>query len=434
MNNTNNMIIYNLFPLLAGPFPKWGTHLERAARMGFNWIFVNPVQRPGKSGSLYSISDYYDYHPLLVDGRSKSSAEAELVSAIQKANELGMQVMIDLVVNHCSVDSELISQHPKWFAREADGRVANPFCIENNKKVVWRDLAKFDHRSTKYARELQQYFMDVVNHLISLGFKGFRCDAAYQVPGQFWKKLIRETKKEHPEVVFLAETLGCIPDETRKTAAAGFDYVFNSSKWWDFRGHWLMEQYDLIRETAPSVSFPESHDTLRLWDELKGSMAGVKQRYLFSAMFSAGVMMPMGYEFGFRKRLHVVDTRPEDWETTGVDLTEFIGKVNQIKARHQIFSEEAPAEVLHEGNSNVLVLWRGSVGSQEEALIILNKDIQHKQQFSMTSLQELVQAGRPLTDISPEYPMDYIPSPFSYDLNPGQGVVLVTSRDTVKNE
>ncbi len=44
------MIVYNLFPLLAGPFPGWVPHIERAAAMGFDWLFVNPVQRPGASG------------------------------------------------------------------------------------------------------------------------------------------------------------------------------------------------------------------------------------------------------------------------------------------------------------------------------------------------------------------------------------------------
>ena len=28
-------------------------------------------------------------------------------------------------------------------------------------------------------------------------------------------------------------------------------------------------------------------------------------------------MMPMGFEFGFRKPLHVVHTTPADWETDG---------------------------------------------------------------------------------------------------------------------
>ena len=46
------MTIYNLFPLLAGEVRHWKPHLQRAADMGFDWVFVNPIQFPGFSGSL----------------------------------------------------------------------------------------------------------------------------------------------------------------------------------------------------------------------------------------------------------------------------------------------------------------------------------------------------------------------------------------------
>ncbi len=233
---------------------------------------------------------------------------------------------------------------------------------------------------------------------------------------------------------FFAETLGNPPDLTRKTAIAGFDYIFNSSKWWDFGSHWLMKQYALTRDIAPSVSFPESHDTVRLCDELHGNIEGVKQRYLFSALFSGGVMMPMGFEFGFHKRLHVVKTKPEDWEDTGIDLTSFIARVNRIKTEHIIFQEDAPTEMLHHENPNVLLMWKASTHTREESLAIINKDISHSQHFSAENLQKYLQAGAALIDISPEDPMDYIPAPFSYDLAPGRGIVLITQRDVPEED
>ena len=103
----------------------------------------------------------------------------------------------------------------------------------------------------------------------------------------------------HPEVTFIAETLGCSPEQTRDTAAAGFDWIFNSAKWWDYTSPWLMEQHELTRNIAPSIGFPESHDTQRLFAETDGNLEAQKQRYLFTALFSAGVMIPVGYEFGF---------------------------------------------------------------------------------------------------------------------------------------
>lgn len=429
MKAPEKMIIYNLFPLLAGKFAQWEKHLLRASKMGFNWIFVNPIQRPGSSGSLYSIMDYYAFNPLLVDQEGKKEPREQVRDVIKSAENLGLRMMVDLVINHCSVDSDLIKSQPEWFVWRAKGRIAHPFCDEDGKKVVWKDLAKFDHKNTRDKEGLFRFLLDVVKFLVELGFKGFRCDAAYQVPKRLWKRLISETKKMYPDVIFFAETLGCQPDQTRETASAGFDYIFNSSKWWDFNSHWLMKQYALTREIAPSIGFAESHDTVRLCQELDGNIEGLKQRYLFSALFSAGVMMPMGFEFGFRKKLHVVKTRPQDWEKTDIDLTSFLKKVNKIKAEHAIFQEEAPTEILRQGNAEVLLMWKASISTQEESLVILNKDTHNKQHFYAENLQEFVQAGAPLVDLSPQYRMEYIPRPFSYDLRPGQGIVLMTSRD-----
>lgn len=429
MKKPEKMIIYNLFPLLAGKFSEWEPHMERAARMGFNWIFVNPINLPGESGSLYSIKDYFSLNPVLFDNNDSKAAKKQIKETIRAAKKLGLKMMIDLVINHCSIDSMLIKEHPDWFLRNEKGEVDHPYAKENGEKVVWRDLAKFDHKHTSDKEELYRFFFEIVKYLADLGFYGFRCDAAYQLPGSLWERLIKETKKMYPNTLFFAETLGCTPDQTRKTARAGFDYIFNSSKWWDFTSPWLLEQFNLTRDTAPSVSFPESHDTPRLFDELNGNIDGMKQRYLLSALFSAGTMMPVGFEFGFRKRLHVVETRPDDWEETDVDLIPFIENVNRIKERYTIFQEEAPTEVLHTDNPNILLMWKASTNTQEEALLILNKDIYQHQHFETQRLCDFMQSGAPCTDVSPEYPLEFLPEPFDYDLRPGQGIVLVTKRE-----
>ncbi|MDY6989926.1 MAG: alpha-amylase family glycosyl hydrolase [Thermodesulfobacteriota bacterium] len=431
MKRPEKMIIYNLFPLLAGTFAQWEKHLLRASEMGFNWVFVNPIQLPGRSGSLYAIRDYFAFNALLIDEKSRRTPEEQVKEMAAKAEELGIKLMVDLVINHSSIDSELITSHPEWYAWDEKGKVVHPFCKENGKKVVWRDLAKFDHRATQDKQGLAEFYLNVIRFLTGLGFKGFRCDAAYQVPKGLWERLIGETKETDPDILFFAETLGCQPDQTRQTAKAGFDYIFNSSKWWDFRSHWLMKQYALTRDIAPSIGFPESHDTARLCEEVNGNIEGLKQRYLFSALFSAGVMMPMGFEFGFRKKLDVVKTRPQDWEITDIDLTSFLKRVNQIKSEHPVFQEEAPTEIINHGNRDVLLMWKGSTTTQEESLIILNKDGHNRQHFWVEDLHELVQAGAPLVDLSLEDSMDYIPTPFSYELRPGQGVVLMTARDRV---
>jgi len=156
------MKIYNLFPLLAGPFDDWQPHLERAAAMGFDWVFVNPIQQPGHSGSLYSIADYFKINKALLKPGSRKSPETQVKEMVAQAERLGMRMMIDLVINHCAVDSKLVKEHPEWFVREGD-RIANPFCVEEDgTKTVWGDLAQLDHQGSPDAEALLNYCGDIV--------------------------------------------------------------------------------------------------------------------------------------------------------------------------------------------------------------------------------------------------------------------------------
>ena len=421
------MKIYNLFPLLAGPFSDWQPHLERAAAMGFDWVFVNPIQQPGGSGSLYSIADYFQINRALLKPGSRKRPETQVKEMVKQADRLGMRMMIDLVINHCAVDSPLIREHPEWFRREG-GRVCSPFCVEEDgSRTIWHDLAQLDHQRSSDAEGLMGYCSEVVEYMVELGFTGFRCDAAYQIPRDFWHRLIARIRRKHPQVVFTAETLGCSPRETRDTASAGFDYVFNSSKWWDFSSPWLLEQYELTRQVAPSIGFPESHDTDRLFSESGNNVDALKQRYLFAALFSAGVMMPIGYEYGFRNRLNVIATRPEHWEEPAVDLTDFIARVNRIKGDHPVFQEESPIQRLNHPDADLLFIGKTSTRGNGEALLVLNKDPWNRHHFHSEDLYRHVQAPPPLRDVSPEWPLDYLPSPFDYELTPGMGRVMVTA-------
>ena len=421
------MKMYNLFPPLAGPLGDWQPHLERAAGMGFDWIFVNPIQQPGHSGSLYSVADYFKINQALLNPGSSKNPETQVKEMVAQAERLGLRMMIDLVINHCAVDSKLVTEHANWFKHEGN-EVAHPFCIEDDgRKVVWGDLAQLDHQHSSDTEGLLRYCGEIVEYLVGLGFTGFRCDAAYQIPSDFWRRLIEEARRKHPDLVFVAETLGCSPRETRQTASAGFDLIFNSSKWWDFSSPWLLEQYELTRHIAASIGFPESHDTERVFNEYDSNVNALKQRYLFAALFSSGVMMPIGYEFGFRNRLHVVETRPEHWEETEVDLTDFITRVNRIKDEYQVFKEESPIQKLDHSNQAILLLWLASTNDSGEALLVLNKDPWNQQHFRCDDLYDLVQSPDPLIDVSPEWPLDFLPVPFEFDMAPGMARVMVSA-------
>ena len=219
-----------------------------------------------------------------------------------------------------------------------------------------------------------------MQHYVGLGVKGFRCDAAYQVPAPVWRDLIDAAHDIDGEVEFYAETLGCTVEQVDALGDAGFDYLFNSAKWWDFQEPWLLDQYNQFRHIAPSVAFPESHDTERLAADV-GSQdrerlaAILKMRYLFSACFSAGVMMPIGYEYGFTRKMDVVTTTPEDWEEPKVDISQFVADVNSMRAATPAFNVEGPQFRITAPHSPVVGLCRQGTGDvQDCAIVLINPD------------------------------------------------------------
>src|SRR5438309_7639348 len=107
--------IYNLFPILAGTTRQWAAHLPRIAAMGFNAVYLNPFHYPGFSGSLYAVKDYYRLNPHFSGGESDD--DILLRGFTEAARGYGLRVIMDLVVNHTSRDSELVATHPHWFTR-----------------------------------------------------------------------------------------------------------------------------------------------------------------------------------------------------------------------------------------------------------------------------------------------------------------------------
>jgi starch synthase (maltosyl-transferring) len=340
--------------------------------MGFTWIFVNPFHQAGYSGSLYSVKDHYAIDARFIeDGVPPTD---QLRGMLRQAEQLDLRLMMDLVVNHTAFDSPLIQQHPSWFRRDDAGAIVHPGAKDGEERVLWRDLAEVDNEASPDREALWAYWRGLVLHYADLGFRGFRCDAAYQVPAALWRELMGAVKSRYPDALFFAETLGCTPKQTLATARAGFDFIFNSSKWWDFREPWCLEQYDETSPVVPSVSFPESHDTSRLAAELEGDRDAVLQRYTFAAVFSTAVMMPIGFEYGFTRPLHVVETTPADWETPRWDLTQAIATVNRTKAGHPALNEEGPLTPLALASGTCVGFLKQTRDGGESLLLLLNLD------------------------------------------------------------
>jgi starch synthase (maltosyl-transferring) len=418
--------IYNLFPPLAGSISDWGAHLRRIAAMNFNWVFVNPFHATGGSGSIYAIKDPYSLSDLALGSMPRQDERAALRQFTSDARRLGLRVMMDLVINHTARDAVLVADHPEWYRRNPDGTPYAPRAVDPDdptKVTVWEDLAELDYETPSARAGLVDYWTQYVRHYAGLGFDGFRCDAAYQVPADAWRPIVAAARQTAPGLKFFAETLGCTTDQVVALAGAGFDYTFNSAKWWDFRAPWLLDQYEQFRLFAPSIAFPESHDTERLaaLETDAQRAASLKFHLLFAACFSSGVMMPMGYEYGFRQKLDVVKTRPQDWEETGIDLTEFVAAVHEMKSAVPAFNREGEQRRITAPGSPIVALLRLTGGHAIEsegcALTLINPDRQAAHSIPVAPL--LAETGGLFGHFSDLTPMT---APVAFD--PGGTIML----------
>ncbi len=388
--NADVPLVYNLFQRLVGSMPAWRRHLDRIASMGFNWVFLNPFHQTGLSGSLYAVRDYYCFADIFI-GPGEKTPEEQLQSFIEEAHAQGLRVMMDLVINHTAVDSPLTVDHPEWYMRDDEGGIRHPGALRDDEWVEWGDLAEIDNESAPDREKLWNYWVRLARHYASLGVDGYRCDAAYQVPAKLWEFLIGEHRKRFPESAWFAETLGCEVEETLATARAGFDYIFNSLKWWDYREDWALKQNGKLQGRARSVGFPESHDTERLAEELDGDREAVKQRMYFTAFTATGWMIPLGFEWGFRKPCDVVNAAPEDFEEPRYDLTGEIRAALALKSEHPVLREDCPMAEVPADNRHVTVLHRRSLDRSQEALLLVNTDPRKEQAVQ-------VEPGSPFTD------------------------------------
>lgn len=370
-------LIYNLFPPLVGEVEKWLPHIERAASMGFNWCFLNPIHLVGASGSLYAVRDYFTLSPVFFPQGNPPAQKARLKRFVQEAREMGVETMVDLVINHTAYDNPLTRDHRNWYKLNSDGNIHSPGCKDDTAPggwVTWGDLNEIDNQHSSDRNNLWEYWWKVVEMFLDCGVRGFRCDAAYQIPNDLWKMLIKRARDRDPYVCFFAESLGCSLAQTVGLVGAGHDFVFNSGKWWDYQADWFMQQNnELAKNRGRSIAFPESHDTERLIVEWKNDIDRIKQHYLFTALVTSGVLIPIGFEYGFKKKLHVVHTNPFDYEGANYDLTDFIREVNKLKLYYPALADDGNLSMIKSGNDKVLVLQK-KIASGERVLLIFNRD------------------------------------------------------------
>ncbi len=208
----------------------------------------------------------------------------DLVKLAKAAQDNGMGLILDFVVNHVGYGSPLVEQKPDWFHA--------PLTIED-----WNDPVQLTTRQVHGLPDLNQDNPDVYNYLAGAAQKwlslpnitGYRLDAVKHVGLDFWTKFNTALLAQKPDMILLGEYFDGDPKKVDEVQKKGhfthlFDFplafalrdVFCDHKTLDYLANILPN--DLIYTNPENmVTFLDNHDMPRFISTCHGDQAAMRR-------------------------------------------------------------------------------------------------------------------------------------------------------------
>jgi starch synthase (maltosyl-transferring) len=235
---------YELFPRSAaaqfgrhGKFSDVEARLPYLAEMGFDVLYFPPIHpigrvnrkgtnnalraKPGDVGSPWAIGAAEGGHK---DILPQLGTFEDFDRLLNVARALGIEIALDIAFQ-CAPDHPYVTQHPQWFKHRPDGSVQ----YAENPPKKYQDIYPFDFETRDW-RALWTELKSVVDFWIDRGVKIFRVDNPHTKAFAFWEWLIAATKREHPEVIYLAEAF-TRPKVMHRLAKLGFSQSYTYFTW-----------------------------------------------------------------------------------------------------------------------------------------------------------------------------------------------------------
>lgn len=161
-------------------------NLQDIADAGYTSIQTSPINecKVGEDGGMELYGDgkwYYHYQPTdYVIGNYQLGTLEEFETMCQKANELGLKIIVDVPMNHVSSDLTVVSENILNICDEPFHGRGEISTYESRKQVTQGDLLGLKDLNTQ-APEVQQYLLSYLKSCIDAGASGFRFDAAKHI-------------------------------------------------------------------------------------------------------------------------------------------------------------------------------------------------------------------------------------------------------------
>ncbi|MEU9017251.1 alpha-amylase family protein [Actinomadura sp. NPDC048394] len=238
--------------------------LDHLVALGCNGLALGPVFASETHG--YDTVDHFRVDPRLGD-------ESDLLRLVEAASGRGVRVLLDGVFNHVGrgfprfADVEAqggASPYAGWFVPDGDGGFRT---FEGHHKLV-----ALNHDEPAVA----DYTVEVMSHWLERGVDGWRLDAAYAVPAEFWRTVTDRVRARFPDAWLLGEVIH--GDYAGFVERSGLDSVTQYELWkaiWSslndrnfFELAHALTRHDGMLQTFVPQTFLGNHDVTRIASRL----------------------------------------------------------------------------------------------------------------------------------------------------------------------
>ena len=396
---------YEFFPRSAAPEPgKHGTfadcekRLPYVSKMGFNVIYLPPIHpigttfrkgpnnspeaQPGDVGSPWAIGSaeggHKSLHPLL-------GSEQDLRRFIQKAKDLDISIALD-VAFQASPDHPYVREHEEWFRKRPDGTIQ----YAENPPKKYQDIYPFDFESRDWTgmwEEMKSVFL----HWIDYGITIFRVDNPHTKAFPFWEWVIAEIKRDHPEVLFLAEAF-TRPKIMYRLAKLGFSQSYTYFPWRNAKAELTSYLTELtqtpVREFFRPNQWPNTPDILTEYLQIGGRSVFAIRLLLAATLGSNyGVYGPAfelleerAVRHGSEEYLDSEKYQIRHWDLERADsLRPLMTRVNTIRKENEALQSDWSLKFQYADNDQLICYSKESDDRSNLILVVVNLDPRHTQ-------------------------------------------------------
>ncbi|HEY7921358.1 MAG TPA: maltotransferase domain-containing protein [Streptosporangiaceae bacterium] len=378
----------------SGTFRTAARRLDAVADMGFDVVYLPPIHpigttarkgannvlqaAPGDPGSPWAIGAPEGGHDAI---HPDLGTLADFDAFVGRTRDLGMEVAIDLALQ-TSPDHPWVTEHPEWFTKRADGRIA----YAENPPKKYQDIypLNFDHDPGGIYTEV----LRIVRQWMAHGVRIFRVDNPHTKPLAFWERLLGEIARTDPDVLFLAEAF-TRPAMMRALAEIGFHQSYTYFTWRNSAA----ELSDYLRElSGPAAAymrpnfFANTPDILHEYLQHGGPPA-FKIRAVLASMLSPTWGIYSGYELcenvpvrpGSEEYLdsEKYQFRPRDWELAQqgpAGIAPYIARLNAIRKAHPALHWLRNLRFHHVDQPELLCFSKRDPQEEDTVLVVVNLD------------------------------------------------------------